>query len=156
MKKRIAVLIAVVLCMVIGLSAVAIAVDDSQILVTKEYFDSIISKLATKEYVDTTVSTSTSSGGSSDEYIVLEALKSGQIVVGGSSTEMILRTGAANAYIPSTAGGGISDLTGGADITNGKAISKNHLLLFPRDDGRALKVTKDNTYIMVKGEYTIQ
>jgi len=149
MKKSTVILIVAALCLAMSLGVMVFAastdgIDNSQILVTKEYFDSEITKLKN----------SVSSAG--DEYIVLEKLSAGQMVVGGASTEMILRSGAAKAYIPETAGGGISDLTAGSDIKNGKAVSSNHLLLFPRDDGRSLEVTKENTYIMVKGDYSVR
>lgn len=150
MKRKITVIILAVLCLIFAFSTFALAVDDSQVLIAKDYFDKVIATLATKEYVDSKSQSATS------EYVVIGPLSKGQIVVGGASTEMILRTGGASASIPETAGGGLSDLTGGADISNGKAISKNHLLLFPRDDGRALLVTSDNSYIMVKGTYTLQ
>ena len=53
---------------------------------------------------------------------------------------MILRTGTAVAYIPASASGGLSDLTAGANVNNNKSISLNHLMLFPRDDGRGIPV----------------
>ncbi len=147
MKKSLIILIVAALCLAMSLGVVAFAGgagSEDDPIITKSYLESVIADLKK------------TSGGPTEEYIVLEGLKSGTIVVGGNSTEMILRTGSAKAYIPSTAGGGLSDLTSGSNIANGKAVSANHLLLFPRDDGRALQVTKDNTYIMVKGDYTIK
>ena len=149
MKKSLIILLvaAIVLAMSLGVIVFAAStdgIDNSQILVSKEYFDNELSKL--KKQISS----------SGNEYIVLEQLPNGTVVIGGASCEMILRSGAAKAYIPTTAGGGLSDLTAGSNISNGKTITANHLLLFPRDDGRALQVTKDGTYIMVKGDYVLQ
>lgn len=147
MKKSLVVLLIAALCLALSLGVVAYAANAGSAedpVVTKSYVDKVVAELKNQ----------TSASG--DKYIVLEGLPKGTIVVGGESTEMILRSGTAAAYIPTTAGGGLSDLTSGTNISNGKAISANHLLLFPRDDGRALQVTKDNTYIMVKGAYVIR
>ena len=150
MKKSIVILIVAALCLAMSLGVAVFAASagsENDPLVTKSYLDSVIDDI--KKDIG-------SGEGGSSEYKVLEGLEAGTIVVGGSSTEMILRSGAALAYIPSSASGGLSDLTSGANLGNGKAISANHLLLFPRDDGRALQVTKNNTYIMVNGDYSIQ
>ena len=150
MKKSLVVLIVAALCLAMSLGVAVYAANAGSAddpVITKSYLDSVI------DDIKNSVGSGSGSGG---EYKVLEGLEAGTIVVGGASTEMILRSGSALAYIPSSASGGISDLTSGSNLANGKAISANHLLLFPRDDGRALQVTKNNTYIMVKGEYSIQ
>lgn len=149
MKKSLTILLiaAILLASSLGVAVFAAnagSADDP--LVTKSYLESVISDLKRS-------GTGSSAGGG---YVVLENLSKGTLVVGGSSTEMILRTGTAVAYIPTSASGGLSDLTAGSNVNNGKSISQNHLMLFPRDDGRALKVTKDGVYVMVKGDYTIQ
>ncbi len=148
MKKSIVILLIASMCLVLSFGVVAFAANagsQDDPVVTKSYLDSVIEDIKK------------SSGSSANaEYEVLESLPAGTVVVGGASTEMILRSGSAVASIPSSASGGLSDLTNGSNITNAKAISANHLLLFPRDDGRALQVTKDNTYIMVKGDYRIK
>ena len=150
MKKSLVVLIVAALCLAMSLGVAVYAANAGSAddpVITKSYLDSVI------DDIKNSVGSGSGGGG---EYKVLEGLDAGTIVVGGASTEMILRSGSALAYIPSSASGGISDLTSGSNLANGKAISANHLLLFPRDDGRALQVTKNNTYIMVKGEYSIQ
>jgi len=147
MKKSLVILIIAALCLVLSCSVIVLAATPGSAedpVVTKSYLDGVIAEL--KE---------TKSAGSG-EYIVLEKLAKDTIIVGGGSTEMILRSGAVCVYLPEGAGGGLSDLTAGSDLGNGKAVSKNHLILFPRNDGRAFKVTKDNTYVMVKGDYTLQ
>ena len=145
MKKSLVILLIAALCLAMSVAVCVYAANagsESDPVVTKSYIDKVIADLKNN------------SSGGGGSYEVIGPLSSGTVVVGGDSTEMILRSGAASAYIPTTAGGGISDLTGGLDIKDGKAISLNHLLLFPRDDGRAIRITKDNSYLMVKGEYS--
>ena len=148
MKKSLTILLiaAILLASSLGVAVFAASAgsaDDP--LVTKSYLESVVADLK-----------KSGTGSSSGSYIVLENLAKGTLVVGGNSTEMILRTGTAVAYIPASASGGLSDLTAGANVNNNKSISLNHLMLFPRDDGRGIKITKDGAYIMVKGDYTIQ
>ncbi len=83
-------------------------------------------------------------------------LPAGKILLGGNSTEIILRTkSGATAYIEKTASGGLSNLISGKDHKNGEVIPDNQLLLVPNGDGRGIKASKES-YIMVKGEYTIK
>ncbi len=83
-------------------------------------------------------------------------LNSGKIMLCDSSTEIIVRTkGGAKAYIEKTASGGLSNLISGKDHKNGEVIPDNQLLLVPNGDGRGIKASKDS-YIMVKGKYTIK
>lgn len=83
-------------------------------------------------------------------------LSSGKIMLCESSTEIIVRTkGGAKAYIEKTASGGLSNLISGKDHKNGEVIPDNQLLLVPNGDGRGIKASKDS-YIMVKGKYTIK
>jgi len=84
--------------------------------------------LVTKSYVDKYV-----------QWQVAE-LNPGQSFIAGAGTELILRRGAAVAVDPT--GNGIPDLTGGQDITAGKPVPLNHLLIFPRDDKRGIKAQK--------------
>lgn len=84
------------------------------------------------------------------DYTVVYVTK-GQSVVG--SCEIILRSGTAEALCPGA--NGISDLTAGADLPGGTAVSANHLLLVPRNDGRGITVTSADAYVMVRGTYAI-
>ena len=58
----------------------------------------------------------------------------------------------AQAYSPNT--NGLSDLTSGLNLASGTKVAADNLILFPRSDGRALKITT-HTYVMVKGKYTV-
>ncbi len=83
-------------------------------------------------------------------------LPKGKILLGGASTEIIVRTkSGAVAYIEKTASGGLANLISGKDIPNNAVIQDNQLLLVPAEDGRGIKATKD-AYIMIKGTYTIK
>ena len=83
-------------------------------------------------------------------------LPAGKIMLGDSSTEIIVRTkGGATAYIEKTASGGLSNLISGKDLKNGEVIPDNQLLLVPNGDGRGVKASKES-YVMVKGIYTIK
>ena len=84
------------------------------------------------------------------DYTVVYGTK-GQSVVG--SCEIILRSGTAEALCPGA--NGISDLTAGADLPGGTAVSANHLLLVPRNDGRGITVTSADAYVMVRGTYMV-
>ncbi len=78
-------------------------------------------------------------------------LQSGTQLLTGSGTEFILRSGKAKAIAAS--GGGIADLTSGKDLENGEAISADHLLLSPKDDGRGA-LTETDAIFMVRGKFS--
>jgi len=80
-------------------------------------------------------------------------LKSRQKLIGKESTEIILRSGEAEAIDNGV--NGISDLTEGKDLLSGDVVNLNHLLIVPRDDGRGIRALTE-IYLMVKGEYEIQ
>ncbi len=84
------------------------------------------------------------------EYEVLRLTK-GQTITG--CIEIVLRSGKATAHCPGA--NGLSDLTGGADLMDKTAITTNHMLLIPRDDGRGITVTSNEAYVMVRGTYQI-
>ena len=46
-------------------------------------------------------------------------------------------------------------MTDASEIYNGYSLTKNHLCLIPRGDGRGVVATSDSVYIMVRGDYTI-
>ena len=79
-------------------------------------------------------------------------VKKGQTITG--CCEIILRSGKATAVCPGI--NGLSDITEGKDITNGVELTAEHLLVLPRDDGRAVKVTTDDAYFLVRGDYRIE
>ncbi len=102
-----------------------------------------------------TVNSLGTSGGTAATFTVLE-LYAGQTVFAGESCEIILRSGEAFVILAPESLGGISDITAGVDLTAGTEVSKNHLLLVPRNDGRGIFITSDIAFVMVKGAYRIE
>ena len=84
---------------------------------------------------------------------VVVKVDAGKSLIGSASAEIILRGGTATAI--AGASGGVSDLTGGTDLSTGTDVSKNHLLIIPADDGRGIRCTT-TCYVMVKGDYKLQ
>lgn len=107
--------------------------------------------VVTKSYVDSKIAAISSDG----EGFVFQpvSLDAGDKLIGGEGTEIILRSGEAKAITNGT--NGISDLTSGKDLSQGAAISQNHLLLVPRADGRGISAVT-GTWVLIKGSYTIQ
>ncbi len=85
-------------------------------------------------------------------YVPVE-LKSGQVLLGGEGTEIILRSGSCNAYV--TTSNGVVNATNGTELFNNNKVEKNNILIIPRADGRGVKATSDGTWFIVKGSYTI-
>ncbi|WP_058300347.1 hypothetical protein [Gorillibacterium timonense] len=106
--------------------------------------------VVTKSYVDQAVKSAGGSGGGSVG-VTNVSVSAGQVLIGNSGTEFIVRTGTTKAY--SKDGSGIPDLTDGKDLADGVSVPKNHLLLFPRDGRGIASVT--NSIVMVRGTYTI-
>ncbi|MFC3789395.1 hypothetical protein ACFOQM_11520 [Paenibacillus sp. GCM10012307] len=79
------------------------------------------------------------------------------LVATQEGTEFIVRSGKALAF--SEDKDGISNLTLGADLTNGKAVANNHLILSPRA-GRGIvpddKVKNNKLIVLVKGGYELK
>ncbi len=88
-------------------------------------------------------------------FVVVEATK-GQKLICGASAELILRAGSAT-VIQGANGDGLADLTTGVDLAGGDLVPLQHHLLVSRDDGRGFLITSEGTsYIMVKGDYTVE
>ncbi|WP_317890696.1 hypothetical protein [Paenibacillus arenilitoris] len=116
-------------------------------VVTKSYVDEQLAKLGAGDGTTGTV------GEASLEVVAVPA---GKTLMAGQGTEVIVRVGKAIAY--SSDANGISDLTAGSDLTKGKAVPTNHLLLFPRE-GRGIlpdPAQKNGLTVLVRGSYTIQ
>ncbi len=76
----------------------------------------------------------------------------GQSIICGEGTELIMRSGDGYAIALVDK---IVNATSGTDIANNAKIPKNNLMIFPRDDGRGIKVVND-AWFMVKGSYKVQ
>ena len=158
-KKSLVILVAAALMLAMSLASAAFAAGGagtaSDPIVTKSYVDDEIESLKAEiEKLAATSGGSSAATSTSDGavFVVVE-VQAGQSVIGKEGTELVLRSGSATAIDNGSVG--VSDLTAGADLMSPKAISKNHLLLVPRDDGRGIYCST-HAYVMVKGGYTIQ
>ncbi|MGI6734558.1 MAG: hypothetical protein ACOX4J_10425 [Anaerovoracaceae bacterium] len=108
--------------------------------------------VVTKSYVDAQIASLKGTGGSSAVFqpVFVEA---GKKLIGGEGTEIILRSGSALAV--ASGQDGLSDVTEGKDLKGGFAVTRNHLLLIPRADGRGISAAED-IWVMVKGTYSIE
>lgn len=104
--------------------------------------------IATKSYVDKQLG--------QIQFKVLE-LKKDQTIVCKEGTELIVRSGDANAVSGSN-GDGISDVSSDSfkDYYNGQTVPKNRLIVASRSDGRGIKATSDKVYILIKGSYEVK
>jgi hypothetical protein len=123
-------------------------------LVTKSYMDEEIAKIKAELKAELGKSTPGVPSSSTGAELVVEKLETNQQLIAGAGTEVIVRTGQVLGIV-SPAGDGIPDVTEGVDI-KGTKIPHNHLLLFPRNDGRGIKVIKGPSYVMVRGSYEIK
>lgn len=93
-----------------------------------------------------------SSGGASFEVV---QLAKGKTLTASGSAELVLRSGGAVCVVPSTASGGLSNLTSGTEQADGEKVEANSLYLISRGDGRGFQATS-SCYVMVRGAYTVQ
>lgn len=130
---------------------------DANPLVSQDYVDAKVKDSISKisELTDTIDTLTKQVQQLQDHGVKFEVLsiKAGQKVIAGASAEIVLRSGKATAI--AGASGGVSDLISGKDLKTGNAITVNHLLLIPVDDGRGLKATTD-IWILIKGTYTVK
>ncbi len=84
---------------------------------------------------------------------VLE-LHAGQQLYALDACEIMLRSGSAVCIAPDPTQG-IADYTTAVEIYNAESLTKNHMCLIPRGDGRGLLVLSEVSYIMVRGEYNV-
>jgi len=152
-KSRIFVVIAVSLVILLLGSALAVAaggapgsVDDP--LVTRSFVESQVNSLVAGS-VDEAVKTSV---GMYTKWQVMD-LAPGQRLEGKAGTELIVRAGKTELVDP--VGSGIPDVTTGVNITVGKVLALDHLLIIPRTDGRGIKALS-KTIVMYKGEVEVK
>lgn len=116
--------------------------------------DEIARRMDNLDISDYTSSGNTSaSSSSSSSYEVVE-LGYGDALYAASACDIMLRSGSAYCLAPD-ASQGISDYTAGVEIYNYQYLTKNHMCLIPRGDGRGIFADSDSVFVMVRGEYTI-
>ena len=109
--------------------------------------------VVTKSYVDAQIAALKKGDGGTATVFEPVFVEAGKTLVGGGGTELILRSGGALAVAKGA--DGLSDVTEGKDLAGGFAVTRNHLLLVPRDDGRGISAATD-IWVMVKGTYSIE
>lgn len=82
-----------------------------------------------------------------------ELLKAGETLELKSGTEVIVRTGKTLAIEGQD--GGLPDVTGGSNLSEGDLVPNNHLLIIPKDDGRGVYAERDS-WVMIRGDYNIK
>ena len=90
---------------------------------------------------------------SASTYEVVE-LSWGDALYAAGACDIMLRSGSAYCVAPD-ASQGIADYTSGAEIYNYQYLTKNHMCLIPRGDGRGIIADAPVVFIMVRGDYTI-
>lgn len=118
--------------------------------VTQNYVDSGIQTL--NDSIQTQISNIDVTTTDTASFIVI-SVNAGQTITLEENAQFILRTGEATAI--GGPGGGLSDLTAGVDLLTNDTVSRNHLILIPRTDGRGVYF-KTQAYIMVNGKYTLE
>ena len=108
---------------------------------------------STMETTTATAETNTASESAMPGYTVVE-LKYGDCLFASGACDIMLRAGSAFCIAPDPTQG-ISDYTAGVELLNKDSLTKNHMCLIPRGDGRGIMATAQSVYVMVRGEYTI-
>lgn len=93
------------------------------------------------------------SNGTAGTKFEVVLVNKGKTMLTGEGTEIIARSGKSTAI--KGAGGGLTDVTSGKDLTTGAAVLANHMIISARNDGRGIKAALDS-YYLVKGQYTIK
>ncbi len=144
-----------------ALISVGAADTASDPLVTMSYIEEVLAPRLKSElttYIQNNYSSASSVEGDTAVnagYNVVQ-LKKGQVLYALSPTEVILRSGKANA-VSAFPDQGINDMTDGAELYNGDELPRYHYCLIPRgDDGRGVVAITDEIYIMVRGDFEIR
>ena len=141
-KKTVLITALAVIVLFMGI-AIGAAGTDEDPLISLSYIENVL-----MPYIDEATS-------SEDPGFVVVELEAGRSLVAYSGSEIILRSGEGLISIPKNASGGFTDVTKGADISNGDMAEANHLLICPRSDGRKIKANT-KVYLMVRGSYEVE
>lgn len=86
-------------------------------------------------------------------FVVVEVPAGKSLILEGGA-EAIVRSGKATS-IQGTYGG-LADVTSGADLKSGAAVTNQHLLISSRSDGRGLKMGSTTVFLLVRGSYSVK
>ena len=123
-------------------------------LVSKSYVDTNVEKyeLELQQLREEITALKENGQGAGSKGFEAVSVDAGRVLSTGSGSEIVLRTGKAVAVKGEN--GGLSDTTSAKDLTDGMAITYNHLLISSRDDGRGLK-TLTKCWFIIRGAYKI-
>lgn len=115
-------------------------------LVTRSYVDQEIEKLRS--------SIGSGSGGDVPAAgLLVVTVPAGKKITGYEGTEFILRSG--KGKVVASAAGGLSDLTDGTNLAANVLVPKDHLVLFPRSDGRGFQAVTE-IIVVVRGRHSVE
>lgn len=132
------------LALVVGAALPAFA-NNGDPLVSLSYLNKRLEQIESKLQGGTP-----STGGASN--LVVVNLEAGDKLIVAQGTEMIPRTGSVTAIAGTS--GGLSDITEGANLSQGNKAPIDHLLIAPRSDGRGLKANT-KAIVLVRGSYSV-
>ena len=140
---------------VIGITAYAQPGTPADPMVSRSYVDTRIAELEA-QIAQLSAQIGASGGGHTGEasivgrelFTVVRA-EPGTTLIGGASTEIILRYGHATVV---SGVNGLANVTSGHDLMNGQRVPLNHLLIVPQPDGRGMHF-HTNGYLMIKGDF---
>jgi len=89
-----------------------------------------------------------------DSGFVAVEVPAGKTVSLSGGAEVIVRSG--KAYAVQGTYGGLADVTSGADLKGGAAVTNQHLLISSRSDGRGIQFRTQTAYLLVRGCYTVK
>lgn len=131
-------------------------------LVTLSYVETKMEQI--KYYIDEKVKGVNTGSNINTSWAVVE-VPAGKSLICKDGTEIILRAGEARSIskvsieikngVEIVTDNGLTDVTEGKDLKMDQLISKDHLLIVPRDDGRGA-YCKTNSFFLVKGAYEIR
>lgn len=166
-KKITAAIVAIVVVCALGIAAMAYDSSENPIVALNYLTDifkpqllnevdsrieSAISKInITAPPVDNTPNTDAESAPTG--YVVIE-LTAGDAVYASDACDIMLRAGQAVCIAPDERQG-IADYTDAVEIYNGQALTKNHMCLIPRGDGRGVLAVSESVFIMIRGDYVV-
>ena len=156
MKKKIAI-IAAVSALILLMASTTLGLDvqpgsPEDPVVTRSYVDYQINQLL--ELIMGTNGGTISSGIVSQDarYTPVQAFE-GDVIIGHEGTEIILRSGTASAVVPGE--NGITNATAGQELFNNAVIERNNLIIIPRQDGRGVRITAEESWFLIRGGYDI-
>lgn len=166
-KKITAAIVATVILCALGIAAMAYDSSADPVVsfsyLTNDFKREILREIDSRiENAMSKISTTTPPAGDTPNtdtvaaptgYVVIE-LTAGDAVYASDACDIMLRAGQAVCIAPD-ANQGIADYTDAVEIYNGQALTKNHMCLIPRGDGRGVLAVSESVFIMIRGDYSV-